>query len=794
MTLDVFRGRHKVYFGGSYTEHWSEDYKLTVTYADRRKVEAVYDGEKWIPAGGDRELMNELNAPGCQKITQMYFQAAATAHAAVEDCVKRGLPLERLDERFSSAGNPLVGPELMRILMDEHGMGMQVCYTVCTRCCGDMSARGVDNSRVSVLQPRTAALIVLLRKAAAGLITATHDMRRSEYRCPTGALRCGQELRLRVRILSGRIRRAFAIFWSDTDREELPMEQEGEWFACTFQTPETPMAMWYSFRLETADGSHWIQPDGSGYFGRMGDSESEGFRLTVYDKEFETPAWFRESVMYQIFPDRFAFSNDGTAERGIAYHKALGQTPELHKSIDEPVRWQPRAFERDYCPDDFYGGTFKGIESRLPYLKKLGVGCIYLNPIVEAKANHRYDTSRYDRPDPILGSMEDFERLSAEAEKLGIRIILDGVFSHTGADSVYFDLFGHYGGKGACSGKESRFFDWYDFRAFPYSYRCWWGFKDLPEVNEQNGQWQKDIITGERAIVKHWLRHGAAGWRLDVADELPDDVLELIRKEVKKCKPDAPIIGEVWEDAVIKESYGGRRSYALGRALDSVMNYPFRKAVLSFAKGESSAYELRDFLIGQRMNYPRPMYYALMNLLGTHDVERVRTSLATDVDIRSLSREQQIGLKIDEERLKEAVQLEKLCAAIQFSVPGVPSIYYGDEQGMCGVCDPFNRLPFREAEDSELHDWYAQLAATRNGAAALKTGEAVFMAENRDVLLILRYINGGRDAFGAPAQNEATLTVVNRGAATEFTADCSAAGRGEVRGRIPACTAEIIRL
>lgn len=792
--MDAVSGkRYRIFFGGSYTEHWSEDYKLTVSYQDRKTVEAAFDGETWLPVGGDAELVAELRSKDCQKATKMYFQAAATAQAAVDGCLTRGLSLERLDERFEETDNPVVGPELMRILMDEYGMEMNVCYTVCTRCCGDMSARGVDNSRISVLQPRTAAVIVLLRRAAADLITATHDMRREEYRAPAGALRCGEEVRLKIRVLSGRVRRVFLILWSDTGREERSMEQDGEWFGCTVKAPETPMAMWYAFRLETADGSHWMQPDESGYFGRMCDSESTGFRLTVFAGDFDTPAWFRRSVMYQIFPDRFAFSDDETARRGIDYHRALGQTPELHESPDDPIRWKPRAFEKFYSPDDFYGGTFKGIENRLPYLKALGVGCIYLNPIVEAKANHRYDASRYDRPDPILGSMEDFERLCREAQRQGIRIILDGVFSHTGADSVYFDLYGHYGGKGACSGRDSEYYDWYDFKSFPDNYRCWWGFKDLPEVNELNPKWQADIITDENSIVKHWLRHGAAGWRLDVADELPDGVLELIRREVKGFDPDAPIIGEVWEDAVIKESYGGRRRYALGSALDSVMNYPFRSATLDFAGGRISAYAFRDFLIGQKMNYPKPMYYALMNLLGTHDVERLRSALAVDVDIRSLSREQQIGLQFEQERLEKAIELEKLCAAVQFAVPGVPSIYYGDEQGMCGVCDPFNRLPFKEG-DKGLHDWYAALSALRNAAPALSTGEADFMAENQDMLLILRHITDGRDAFQNPAENGVYLAVINRGKASDYTADCSAAGLGEYRGHAAACSAEILRL
>ncbi|MBO6041015.1 MAG: glycoside hydrolase family 13 protein, partial [Oscillospiraceae bacterium] len=173
------------------------------------------------------------------------------------------------------------------------------------------------------------------------------------------------------------------------------MDSTEDGFSVSITAPEEAAALWYRFRIETPGSAHWLCPDGSGHQGRLYGYEADGFRLTVYRKDFETPAWFRRSVMYQIFPDRFAFSPDGTAERGVAYHTALGQTPELHQSLEEPVRWQPRPFEQSYIPDDFYGGTLRGIEQKLPYLRELGISCLYLNPIVEARSNHRYDTSDY---------------------------------------------------------------------------------------------------------------------------------------------------------------------------------------------------------------------------------------------------------------------------------------------------------------------------------------------------------------------------------------------------------------
>ena len=313
-------------------------------------------------------------------------------------------------------------------------------------------------------------------------------------------------------------------------------------------------------------------------------------------------------------------------------------------------------------------------------------------------------------------------------------------------------------------------------------------------MDELNPRWQDFVVTGRDSVVKTWLRRGAAGWRLDVADELPDEALSLIRKAAKEEKPDAPILGEVWEDPVLKEGFGGRRNYALGYSLDSVMNYPFRTAVLDFCHRRISAYGLRDFLVGQQMNYPKPMYYALMNLIGSHDMERVRNALATDITIKNYSREDQVAMKFSAESLDRAVTLEKLCAAIQFAIPGVPSVYYGDEQGMCGVNDPFNRMPFKEG-DRELHDYYVNLSAQRNASPILSTGEAEFAAVSQDVLTVLRYVNHGEDAFGLPCENGAYLLAVNRGEeAAEVEADCSAAGKGLVKVTVPPLSAKMFKL
>ena len=778
---------YPVRFGGSYQEHWSEDYSLFVSYEGRRSVTARYMRGYWLPAAGDSELCASIVSSPRDGLIRRYFNSAAEVYAASQECLRLKLPLTRIYELFHF-DDPYAAPELFRLLMDDCGFRLEAAYAAVAHSCAVLTLSDEEQRALAAFQPRSAKLAELLRRAKENLLVAEHDGSRAEYRNPPRALRCGERVTISFRLLSGHISGAELQVFGDDFFQCIPMTEDRGRYAAAFDAPETAQALWYAIRLQAPEGEYYVCPDETGCFGEVCGSRRAGFRLTVYRADFQTPAWFRHAVMYQVFPDRFAFSDDGTAEKGIAYHLALGQTSELHKSRSEPLRWQPRPFEKSYSPDDFYGGTLRGIEQKLDYLCELGVNCLYLNPIVEARSNHRYDTSDYSRVDPILGTNEDFQNLCRTAEQKGIRVILDGVFSHTGADSVYFNRYGNYPSLGACQGEQSPYYDWYEFRSFPDEYRCWWGFADLPEVDECNPSWQEAIIKDKNSIVRSWLRRGASGWRLDVADELPDSVLSLIRTAAKEEKSDAPIIGEVWEDAVIKESYGGRRNYALGYSLDSVMNYPFRTAVLDFAHGRIDARGLRDFLRAQRMNYPRPMYYCLMNLLGSHDVERLKSALATDVNIKSLPRERQLELEFSPEALARAEKLEKLCAALQFAVPGVPSVYYGDEQGMEGVGDPFNRAPFCEGS-KDLHDYYATLSALRRSDAVFAEGEAEFAAPAGNVLAVIRYFTGENKPSDA-----VYLTLVNRGEATECTVDLDCVGLGSQRFEIEECCARTIRI
>lgn len=616
----------------------------------------------------------------------------------------------------------------------------------------------------------------------------THDCRTEKCRRPVGAVTCGTDVRITFGILSGKVTDASLIVEGagiEGGRCEYAMKGTKNGYSVTFRTPDTPSALSYFFRIGTKYGPRFFCANTSGFTGALFGEEREGFRLTVYSADFETPEWFRRSVMYQIFPDRFGFYGRAGAVRGAGYHASLGRHIELHRSIDEEVKHLPGEGEKEYMPNDFFGGTLKGIKQKLPYLRELGVTCIYLNPIAESASNHRYDTADYMKVDPILGTDADFVSLCREAKKQGMRIILDGVYSHTGADSIYFNRYGRYADTGAYQSTGSDYYPWYTFDSFPDRYQCWWGFRELPETDERNPSWQDYVVTGKDSVMRTWMRRGASGWRLDVADELPDDVLALIRRTVKEEDPDAPIIGEVWEDCVTKTGPEGPRSYALGGALDSVMNYPFRFALVEFLTGRRGAQSFADLLTSQRLNYPRPLYYSLMNLVSSHDVDRIRTALAADVNIHDLSREDAAALEFTDEALDRAVALERLAAVIQFTVPGVPCIYYGDEQGMTGVCDPFNRAPFRESDEEivrELRGHYASLAARRKSTEALLTGEAEFIACSDDVLIIVRYLPDGRG----------TYAVINRGdSAAEYSADLRPFGFRKVRGKAAGCSAAI---
>ncbi len=575
--------------------------------------------------------------------------------------------------------------------------------------------------------------------------------RDERYKTPFGAAPAGQAVSFRL-FLPNDCGEALLWLWREGEppaphdfwRTEKS-EAEGWWWECIV-TPEQPGLWFYRFSFVSPFGANALTA-GAGGAAALNDPAGEPYRLTVYHPAFTTPGWLKGGVLYQIFPDRFCAS--GEPKTGVPADRYL------HPSFTEgqPAYTQTAAPRR--LNNDYWGGDLKGVERRLPELADLGVTALYLNPIFEAHSNHRYNTADYTRIDPLLGSESDFRSLCAAAHALGMRVILDGVFSHTGSDSVYFNAEGRYPPEGAANRQDSPYAGWYTFTAYPTDYRAWWGIKTLPEVNETNPAYLR-FITGPQGVARRWLAAGADGWRLDVADELPDEFLTAFRAAVKAEKPDSLVLGEVWEDAVTKESYGHRRSYLLGQQLDSVMNYPLMRAILSFIK-EGGGHALLELAMSQAEHYPPPALHTLMNHLGTHDTERLITALSGE-PAAGRGRAWQAGQRLTPAQRRRGEALVRLASALQYTLPGVPCVYYGDERGMEGYGDPFNRAPMRwqNPPSPALVPWYRTLGRLRRTLPVLAGGRLLPVAAAQDLVAFRRVSS---EQPGQPG----LLVAVNRG-------------------------------
>ena len=591
-----------------------------------------------------------------------------------------------------------------------------------------------------------------------------HDSHDVKYRCPLGALKTGESLTLR--------------FWNDEsdtvllrtwDGEEkvYPMQMAGEdHFEITITLPDTPMLFWYDFIIPRAGdtaryGNNYEQMGGVGAYSPV---QPASYQVTVYDPAYETPEYLRKGIVYQIFPDRFFKDANGQKGRVRKIAKAHPEAT-FHENWNERPDLNPDPANGDNQALDFFGGTLKGIQQKLDYLKDLGVNVIYLNPVFRARTNHRYDTGSYEEIDPIVGDEKAFDELMEAAKARGMQVMLDGVFSHTGADSQYFNRFGRYDTVGAYQSVDSPYADWYSFKHFPDDYNSWWGFYTLPAVRKENAQYREYLLDPEHGVLPRWMHHGACGWRLDVADELPVDLLREMRKAVKTARADGVLLGEVWEDASNKVAYGVQRCYCLGDMLDSVMNYPLRRAVIDFFNGTIDAYHLRRVILHQQEVYPAPFYYALMNLLGSHDRVRILNAMCGYDRPGAIQMERaeagrvQLGeheLKAAKKRYVEAVKL--LCA-----LPGAPTIYYGDEIGMTGMADPWNRAPMAwDDADEKLRAQIQKLLHARRESDVLKTGYLQVEAADGDTIVITRYAVDGKDVFGQKLSGKKTTVKITR--------------------------------
>ena len=546
------------------------------------------------------------------------------------------------------------------------------------------------------------------------------DSRDPACKSPFGAVPCGTEV-------------SFAVFCTDEEnivsgalhvteefagrKQTVPLTLSGGAWRCVYAAPRRPELAWYRFSLRR----------------RSGETVTLAQRqLTVYEEYGAAPDWFGRGVSYQIFPDRFCRSRLPDAAGLVGdrtVHENWQDTPEYRPDERGEIRNR-----------DFFGGDLAGIISKLDYLKSLGVTTLYLNPIFEAASNHRYNTADYMAIDPMLGTAEDFRALCREAHARGMRVLLDGVFNHTGSASRYFNADGFYPELGAAQSKDSPYYNWYHFTHWPDSYDAWWGIKTLPAVEENQASYRDFIIRSEDSVVRHWLRCGADGWRLDVADELPDDFIAELRQAMDAEKPDCLLLGEVWEDGSNKIAYDRRRKYLLGRETHGLMNYPFRTAALDWLCGGDAA-AFRESMEQLRENYPSPAFYSAMNFLSTHDTPRILTLLGgeptpADKAERAAAQLSPAGRELARRRLM-------LGALLLYTFPGSPTVYYGDEAGMEGYEDPLNRRAFPwGAEDEELLRWYRKLGQLRGGRPSLQRGDICYLYADGSGLALRRQWDG----------------------------------------------------
>ena len=577
----------------------------------------------------------------------------------------------------------------------------------------------------------------------------TFDSRDSRYKRPYGAVPSGTRVELALRPpRAGGFSAATLIAYfehRDEERRELPMPWRGlegdrDVFAVTLETGDYVGLVWYSFRLEGLDGRR---------------EELGPFQLTVYDGAEEVPAWFGEGVTYQIFPDRFRRTRvpDPTGMvGGRSVHTGWEEEPVYRPDRNGEVRNR-----------DFFGGDLAGVREKLGYLRGLGVDTLYFCPIFEAPENHRYGTGDYEKIDPMLGTEADFRALCTDAHALGMRVVLDGVFNHQGFVSRYFNGDGSYESVGAVQSQDSPYYPWYHFSHWPDKYDSWWGIYSLPAVNEADSSYRRYIFGGADSIIRRWLAAGADGWRLDVADELPDDFIHGIHAAARQAKPEAVIIGEVWEDGSNKIAYGVRRRHILGGHCDGLMNYPFRNALLSFLLGED-AFRFRQAMETLRENYPPAAFYSAMNFLGTHDTPRILTLLGADRTPDTKAERASYRL-LPRERAAGIAKL-RLAALVLFTFPGSPMIYYGDEAGMEGFEDPLNRGTYPWGrEDRDLLAWFTRLGALRNAYPALQSGTISWLYTAGPLLIFARQNGDQRLTTAVNASPDShTVTLLWEGA------------------------------
>lgn len=585
--------------------------------------------------------------------------------------------------------------------------------------------------------------------------TIKHNSFQSIYRHPFGALPVTSAVTLQVAIdtTKSNFDVYVHVILEKEEREEIILMEKKQVDSTSYlltshiTMPGQPQLVWYYFEIRYGDRCF--------FYGRKKENQSgEGttncsvppaWQITVYKKETNVPKWWKHAIIYQIFPDRFyrqpEIDMENAPKHGLIHAHWDDEPIYIRDHDGNVIRW------------DYFGGSLKGIIEKLDYIESLGTSVIYLNPIFEAESNHRYDTGDYHKIDPLLGTVEDLQQLIKLAGERGIEIMLDGVFNHTGSNSIYFNQKGEYDSVGAYQSTDSPYTNWYTFYDYPNHYESWWGIDTLPTLQIDDRAVQQFLVDAPESVIQFWQSKGIHHWRLDVVDELTDNFVQKMKQQLRSINPNAVLLGEVWEDASNKIAYGKRRDYLLGDALDSVMHYPLRSMLIDFITGKSDA----DQFINQYMtiaeHYPKQHFYATMNLLSSHDVERIATLL--DSNLTTVFK--------NEARLDIVDKQIKAISLFLFILPGVPSIYYGDEVGVTGGKDPENRKPYPWGkENNDRLAWFRKIASIRNKYHALRTGDWQVTSFDQDVIIFQRYIQSGTDVFGDEAEKSHFLFIINR--------------------------------
>ncbi len=499
------------------------------------------------------------------------------------------------------------------------------------------------------------------------------------------------------------------------------------------------------------------------------------FQLSVSDFKYGENASKYGGIIYHIFVDRFNRGGDVKLKDGVITDDDWRYMPEYPAYPGAPLK-----------NNHFYGGTLWGIIDKLDYIKSLGVDTIYLSPVFDATSNHKYDTADYMNVDQMFGGNNALDELIKAAKKLDIGIILDGVFNHTGSDSIYFNKEGKYDSLGAYQSTKSPYYSWYDFKSYPDKYTSWWGIDILPRINPDVQKCRKYFV-GKNGVIEKYAKMGIAGFRLDVVDELSDDFVAEIKAVLNKYNPQSTLYGEVWEDASNKIAYDKRKKYYLGNELDGVMNYPIRKGIIEFLTQfdcSSLEYALTDVV----NNAPKRIRDFQMNLLGTHDTERILTVLG-GARAEGRSNDYLCKKKMDDLERGTAKRRLRMAYVILCTVPGIPAIFYADEAGMEGYSDPFNRMPYPWGrEDNNLINYYRRVGSIRRENDAYKCGD-----------FILNHISNQCLVFTRRSDEVSLITVVNNSKLpikVEFSKRARAliVNTESTKFSIPEYTAEIFRV